>query len=85
MRELSAACDFEGTEFLLHAGGEAEGASYQRTQRQCAQDAGSVQSLAWGRLRLLLRQAVSPGEENQKRREEFPDRTSLDDQPLIDE
>jgi hypothetical protein len=31
---------------------------------------------------LLLRQAVAPDEEDAKRRQEFSDRASVDDQPL---
>ena len=33
-------------------------------------------------LRMLLGQAVAPGEEDPKRRQELPDRAALDDQPL---
>ena len=41
-----------------------------------------VQGLARARLRLLFDQAITVGAEDQKRRQELPDRAPLDDQPL---
>jgi hypothetical protein len=83
MRKRFAARDFEGAEFLLHAGGTAEGARHQRAQLERAQNARSVQGLARSRLWLLLDQAFSPREENQKRRQELSDCAAMDDQPLM--
>jgi hypothetical protein len=83
MRGRSAACDFDGTEFLLHAVGQAKGPHHQRAQRQRAEQRRRIQGVACTRLRLLFDQAFAPGQADQKRRQEFSDRAAVDDQPLI--
>ena len=82
MRQFVAARYLEGPQFPVLAGGQAESARHQRAQRQRAQDAGRIQGLARARLRLLLGQTFAPCQQDQERREKFPDRAPLDDQSL---
>jgi hypothetical protein len=83
MRQSVTARDSKGAQLLLHAGVQAQGDRRQRAERKCAEDVGSIQGLARARLRLLFRQTVAAGDEDEKRRQEFPDRAPLDDQPLM--
>jgi hypothetical protein len=83
MRKRLATRDLKGAEFLLHAGGTAEGARHQRAQRERTQDAWRVQGLTRSRLRLLFDQTVAACQENQKRRQELSDCAAMDDQPLM--
>src|ERR1700730_18899765 len=83
MREHIAARHSDGTEFLLHAVGQAQGPCHQRAKRQRAQDRRRIQGLARAGLRLLLDQAFAPRQAKREWCEKRPDRTSLDDQPLM--
>ncbi len=53
-----------------------------RAQLQRAENPRPVQGLAWRGLRVLFGQAVASGHQDPERRQEFPDRASMDDQPL---
>jgi hypothetical protein len=80
-----AAGDSDGAELFVHAVGQTQGPRRQRALSQRAQDRRRIQGVARPGLWLLLDQAFADRQASPEWCEEFSDRASLDDQPLMQE